>query len=296
MTSNQPRRLNLPSLHRSRGERHCLSGRWRLLWLALGVLLIAAAACSESSSALGKYHQGRTLHLNVVSIDRVPEVRYSTIDPEEVVRHWRLAPSANGTELVLVRMKVENHTAVSAIVNVDRGAAEMRDFSNGSYFPLSISDSVYQDLRGESQVPIRMDLGQCFDPNRLLVDTGTELQWNNEGVVEHFIEFDGAEVPLQGTGRAAISPNGSVSHTFSQPGVFEYTCGAADTLPAAAEVLVADKGSGSNVRERPLLFLEGPFELPQGTQIDGWMIFEVPIGTEFRDLRGRAGDSITVRF
>ena len=280
----------------AKGERRFLNVRWRFLWLSLAVLLLAIAACSDTSSAIGRYHQGRTLHVNVMSIDRVPELRYSTIDPEQVIRRWRLIPSANNTELVLVRMKVENHTAVSAIVNVDRAAAEIRDFSNGSYFPLSIEESVYRDLRGESEAQIRMRLGQCFDPNRVMIDTGTELEWTNEGDVDHFVQFDGAEVPLGGTGRAEIAPNESFSHTFGQAGTVDYNCGMTGSPPETAQVLVVEKGSGSGVRERSLLFLEGPFELPKDTGIDGWMVFEVPEGTQFRDIRWRAGDSITVRF
>ena len=280
----------------TKGKRRFLNVRWRFLWLSLAVLLLALAACSDTSSAIGRYHQGRTLHVNVMSIDRVPELRYSTIDPEQVIRRWRLIPSANNTELVLVRMKVENHTAVSAIVNVDRAAAEIRDFSNGSYFPLSIEESVYRDLRGESEAQIRMRLGQCFDPNRVMIDTGTELEWTNEGDVDHFVQFDGAEVPLGETGRAEIAPNESFSHTFGQAGAFDYNCGTMGSPPETAQVLVVDKGSGSGARERSLLFLEGPFELPKDTGIDGWMVFEVPEGTQFRDIRGRAGDSSTVRF
>ena len=296
MTTEQRKQSQQPSSDQTKGERRFLNVRWRFLWLSLAVLLLALAACSETSSAIGRYHQGRTLHINVMSIDRVPELRYSTIDPEQVIRRWRLTPSANDTELVLVRMKVENHTAVSAIVNVDRTAAEMRDFSNGSYFPLAISESVYRDLRGESEAQIRMSLGQCFDPNRVMVDTGTELEWTNEGDVDHFVQFNGAEVPLGGTGRTEIAPGGSLTHTFGEAGVFDYNCGTTDTPPETAEVRVVEKGSGSNVRERSLLFLEGPFELPRDTGIDGWMVFEVPEGTQFRDIRWRAGDSITVRF
>ncbi len=281
---------------RTQGARRSLNVCWRFLWVGLAIVLLALAACSETSSAIGRYHQGRTLHLNVMSMDRVPELRYSTIDPEQVIRRWRLTPSANGTELIIVRMKVENHKAVSAIVNIDRAAAEMRDFSNGGYFPLAISESVYQDLRGEPDARIRMNLGQCFDPNRLVVDTGTELKWTNEGDVQHFVEFDGAEVPLGGTGRGEIAPSGSISHTFGQTGVFDYNCGTADTPPQAAQVLVVDKVSGPDVRERSVLFLEGSFELPRNTGIDGWMVFEVPEGTQIRDLRWRAGDSITIRF
>jgi plastocyanin len=300
VTSQQFDRPQRPSSDmardKARGERHPSNARWRYLWVGLAVVLLALAACSDTSSALGKYHQGRTLHINVMSMDRVPELRYSTIDPEKVVRRWRVTPAANDTELVLVRMKVENHTAVSAILNVDRAGAELRDFANGTYFPLAVAESVYRDLRGESQVQVRMNLGQCFDPNRVLVDQGTDLKWANEGDVQHFVEFDGAEVPLGGTGRAEIAPGGSLSHTFGEAGVFDYDCGTTDTPNETAQVLVVEKGSGSDVRERSLLFLEGPFELPKDTGIDGWLVFEVPEGTQFRDLRWRAGDSITVRF
>jgi hypothetical protein len=42
--------------------------------------------------------------------------------------------------------------------------------------------------------------------------------------------------------------------------------------------------------------LEGSFNLPRGTSLDGWMVFDIPEGTEIKNLRWRAGDSITVRF
>jgi plastocyanin len=301
VTTQQRKQSQRPSSDQAtgdqtKGERRFLNVRWRFLWLSLAVLLLALAACSDTSSAIGRYHQGRTLHVNVMSIDRVPELRYSTIDPEQVIRRWSLTPSANDTELVLVRMKVENHTAISAIVNVDRAGAELRDFSNGSYFPLSVEESVYRDLRAESEAQIRMSLGQCFDPNRVMIDRGTELEWTNEGDVNHFVQFNGAQVLLGGTGRAEIAPSASFSHTFGQAGAFDYNCGTTGSPPETAQVLVVDKSSGSGVRERSLLFLEGPFELPKGFGIDGWMVFEVPEGTQFRDIRWRAGDSITVRF
>ena len=47
---------------------------------------------------------------------------------------------------------------------------------------------------------------------------------------------------------------------------------------------------------RSVQFLEGSFELLRGHGLDGYMVFEVPAGTEFRDLRWRAGDSVTIRF
>ena len=43
-------------------------------------------------------------------------------------------------------------------------------------------------------------------------------------------------------------------------------------------------------------FLVGSFKLQQGFSVDGWMIFETPIGTEIRSLRWRAGDTLNIRF
>ena len=43
-------------------------------------------------------------------------------------------------------------------------------------------------------------------------------------------------------------------------------------------------------------FLVGSFRLNQGYGVDGWIVFEAPKGTEFRDLRWQAGDSITIDF
>ena len=66
--------------------------------------------------------------------------------------------------------------------------------------------------------------------------------------------------------------------------------------PQTAQVLVLDKGSGSGVRERELKFLEGPFELPKDHGIDGWMVFEAPPETKFREFKWRAGDNLTISF
>ncbi len=55
--------------------------------------------------------------------------------------------------------------------------------------------------------------------------------------------------------------------------------------------------------ERPKVFLwnrtvEGgsteAYELQKNFGLDGWMVFEAPKGTKFRDLRWRAGDSISI--
>ena len=60
------------------------------------VTVLAFTACADNLSGLNKYYSGRTLHVNVVKIDRATEVRYATIDPEQVIRHWRILPSAPG--------------------------------------------------------------------------------------------------------------------------------------------------------------------------------------------------------
>ncbi len=43
-------------------------------------------------------------------------------------------------------------------------------------------------------------------------------------------------------------------------------------------------------------FLAGSFRLNRGYGVDGWIAFEAPKGTKFRDLRWQAGDSITIDF
>ena len=63
-----------------------------------------------------------------------------------------------------------------------------------------------------------------------------------------------------------------------------------------AEILVEDSNSIRGQRENNILFLEGSFNLPKDTSLDGWMIFDIPKGTEIKSLRWRAGDSITIRF
>jgi hypothetical protein len=99
------------------------------------LFLMVSAACSEASPSFGKYFRGRTLDLNVVSLERVTVLRYSLIDSERVVRHYQIVPSSEELELVLLRLKVENHTATSAIVNIDGRAAELRDFFAGNLSP-----------------------------------------------------------------------------------------------------------------------------------------------------------------
>ncbi len=263
--------------------------------LFLVFCLAALPVCTQESS-LGQYRKGRTLHFSVVSLERTQELRYSTIDPKGVIRRWTLSPSAEGMELVLVRAKVENHTAVSAVVNVDRTAAELRDFSNATYLPLSISETVWQDFRGEKEALVRMDLGQCFDGGRALIDAGTTVKWQSESENDQYIAFDNSAAVLNG-GRAEIAPGSSLTHTFNEARTYQYVCGAGSgDTEWPAEVNVVAPSAGGDYVERSTQFLQGSFELLQGRGLDGYIVFEAPVGTEFRDIRWRAGDSITFRF
>ena len=288
-----------PRLSRANDRRATfnLAGGCRKLALAFLLCGLAAlAACTSDSSTFGQYFQGRTLHVSVISLEQVPELRYSTIDPNQIVRQWSMSPSTPGNELVLARLKVENHTAVSAIINIDRSAAELRDFSNNSYRPLTVSQTVWQDFRGEPEALVRMDLGQCFDGTRALVDSGTTVRWRSEAKVDQYVAFGDAAVGVGPGGRAELAPGESLTHTFSQPGNYPYVCGGGDLPEFPAEVRVAPGEEPDDAAFRSVQFLEGSFELLRGHGLDGYMVFEVPAGTEFRDLRWRAGDSVTIRF
>ena len=189
----------------------------RHLWI-IGIVLLAVlgmAACSGVSPAFGQYYQGRTLVINLVNIDRVPELRYTTISDDGTPRHSRIVASESEMELVVVHLKVENHTATSAFLNVDRTAAELRDLVSNKYFPIDVSDRVQ----------------------------------------------DSDEPPTR---------NGKSARIFGlQPD---------GTFPD-------NKG-----------FIRGPVELQKGMGIEGWIIFEAPKGTKFREFKWRAGDSLTITF
>lgn len=341
----------------------------RVIFLLFLVLMpVVLAACSSTSASLGQGHQGRILILTVVEMDRTDELRYSTIDPSEVVRRWRMQPSKEGQELLLMRMKVENHIAQNAIFVADEQAAVISDFFQGDYRPLSVTNTVNLDWRGQADATVSLEGGRCSDHPRIVVNAGANVQWTNSGDTASAIQFAPGALTGFGEDLNTIAPGTSVFNRFDQPGEFVYRCsggtsfsivsiddaGDGDilvttasahglavgeaisqtglnssnylgnfqtkTVPSAttytvagpyttddagtvvvgpsqlARVLVEDADSVRGGRDNNILFLENSFELPKGTAIDGWMVFEVPKGTKIRDLRWRAGDSITIRF
>jgi len=268
---------------------HIKSHKRVFILAAAMVAVFVFTVCSDNLSGLNKYYSGRTLHVNVVEIDRAQEVRYATIDPEQVIRHWRILPSAPGLELVLVRMKVANHMAINAVLDVDQQAVELRDFFQSSYFSIDWSKLLYQDLRNQAEVTVRMSLGECFDPRRMYISGGTRVGWLNEDPEIQYIDLDG-----DGRDFIPINPGDTLYREFNAPGEASYQC-STDGKEGRAGKLVVDDEERS-VDQRSLLFITGPFQLKKGEEIDGWLVFEAPEGTKFRDLRWRAGDSITVTF
>ena len=175
-------------------------------FLAVSLMLsLGIAACSDVSPAFGQYYKGRILHLNVVKLDRAPELLYM-----HGTKHYRITPSDENLELVLIRVKVENHTATRAVINIDSQAAEIRDFFRGKYFPINPND------RAEE-----VDAPANTADERSLV-----FLWN--------------PTMEDGTSKA--------------------------------------------------------FELAKGNGIDGWMVFEAPKDTKFREFRWRAGDTLSIDF
>ena len=273
----------------------------------VAISLAGLLSCASESSNLGQYKKGRTLHFSVVSVERTPELRYSTCDalagsdppacdPSGRERDWSISPSADGLELVLVRARVENHTAVSAILNVDRTGVELRDIANGVYRPISVADSAWRDFRGESEALVRMDLGECFDGGRSLIDVGSTVNWLNEADEVQYLDFDDWTLGESPDERAAVQPGQSLSSTFDRSGMYGYTCGDPQAVDFPAVLRVADPEVSYDYIERTTTFLQGSFELAQGHGLDGFLVFEAPVGTEFRDVRWRAGDSITFSF
>ena len=267
-----------------------------IFWLLLITMPILIAACSDASSSLGQYYEGRILLLNVLEMNRTDELRYSTIDPSDVIRKWRIRPSEAGLELLLLRIKVENHIAVNAVLVADEQAAVLEGFFQDRYRPISVSDSVFLDKRGQDDATVTLEAGGCTDHARLIVNAGTNVRWNNSGDTGSAVQFSSGDLPEFGVEPVQIAPGGSVSHRFDQPGTFDYQCGGGDGPLQSAQILVEAADSVRGKKENNILFLEGSFELAKNTSIDGWMVFEVPVGTKIRLLRWRAGDSITVRF
>ena len=202
--------------------------------LVVSLLMLVIAACSDVSSALGQRYRGKTLDVVIMGMERANQVAFpvtyrtggvktpSRCDPAdpndsaldqpltEETKHWEITPSSSELELVLLKLKVENHTATNAVVNIDERAAELRDFVQGKYFPINVNDTMVEV--GEPENP--------YDERSMV------FLWN--------------KLSPAGEGRAV--------------------------------------------------------ELRRGCGLEGWLLFEAPIDTKFREFKWVAGDSLTIDF
>ena len=140
-----------------------------LLLVALAAPLLALAGCEDVSPALGKYYTGRTLHLSVVAMEREPEIIYTLPRSGEAPKYYRIAPAEEDQELLMLRLKVANHKATSAIVDIDQGAAEVRDFFHDKYFPINVKErpeeiDAPEEISGQrvARCPLQHPADLCF--------------------------------------------------------------------------------------------------------------------------------------
>ena len=198
------------------------------------LVVVAALACSSQSPNIGKFYKGRILHISVAALERTDELRWTTstrFPAQAAVDEplYKLTPQSVENEFVIVRVKVENHTATSAFVNVDRDSAQLRDFFQGRYSPINVGA-----LAQEADVPEKPS-DRCTVP--VNPDTPTEcvrFLWN-------------------------------ATYEETQP-------------------------------DGQTKIVQRAQELPRGTGLDGWMVFEVPKDTEFRSFRWAAGDTVIIDF
>jgi hypothetical protein len=112
------------------------------------LFVLAGIACSGGSSSFGRFYSGETLVASVITIERAPSLFYLFNDVNQDAPLVQLNPSQENLELVMVRMKVQNHTATRAIVNMELQAAELRDFFGSRYFSIDVSP---KDLGGKAE-------------------------------------------------------------------------------------------------------------------------------------------------
>ena len=198
------------------------------------VVLLAGLACSSQSPNIGKYYKGRILHVSVADLQRTDELRWTTstrFPAQGAVGDplYKLSPQSDENELILLRVRIENHTATSAIVNVDRDSAQLRDFFQGKYAP---------------------------------IDVGSQAQE--------------AEVPEKPSERCNVPVN-----------------------PESPTECVRFLWNALYEEEQPngqVKLVHRAQQLPRGTGLDGWLVFEVPRDTEFRSFRWGAGDTVIIDF
>ena len=221
---------------------HLMRGCRQAFLAPLVLIILLAASCSDESRNGSMARAGSILDVTVLDLERLPELRYSNVLQGKVVSHFRLTPIQERSELVLLRVRVGNHTAVTAIVTVDEQAAQLVDFFRGVYSPLNV------EAHGEGWVQS---------------DTG--WGWASNAIAK--------QAPIFGEQEEVPDPQG--------------------WKDSPVRLIELEPGGGAPPGQG---FLAGSFRIPKGYSVDGWIVFEAPKGTEFSELRWRAGDSITIPF
>ena len=138
-------------------------------------------AVVQTSPNIGQFFKGKTLHVSVAAMDRLPELRYSSVNQNGKVAHLRIAPSKDTMELVVFRIKVQNHTATSVVSTVDKESSQITDFNSNSYFSLDVGETadVVDNPPGpasESRKVLGLKPDGTLSPNRGFIRGPIELK------------------------------------------------------------------------------------------------------------------------
>ena len=104
---------------------------------------------------IGKYYKGETLHVSIADVTRTDELRWTAPSGDSSLDGYdedayRIIPNFGGNELVLMRVKIENHTVPSASIDIDRNAAALLDSLQVRYRPLDIGELAEEsDMAGK---------------------------------------------------------------------------------------------------------------------------------------------------
>ena len=93
-----------------------------LFGLAVLLLPLITAACSGGSSSLGLTFRGPILAITMVNIFTIPELAYTEEDGSPTL----IVPTSNDNELVVIHVRVQNHAAEEALLDIDAQPAELR--------------------------------------------------------------------------------------------------------------------------------------------------------------------------
>ena len=127
------------------------------------------------------WFKGRTLHVSVAAMDRLPELRYSVAQSNGEFVHLRIAPSKDTMELLVFRVRVQNHTATSVVFTVDEESAQLGDFNSERYFPMNVGERAEEVTgppgpKSESRKVLELKPDGTLRPKRGFIRGPIELQ------------------------------------------------------------------------------------------------------------------------